>query len=99
MNTKHTPGPWVADTGYISEVRGRQLAVIKKHATRNQTICLVTPTSTMSIEDDTNARLIAAAPELLEALQLMYDLAYSGQSAGNDDLDKAFSTIKKATNE
>ena len=77
---KHTPGPWVrdvshgADWGYIRDGEGRMVAVcgipegedLLKHR-RNGT----DPT-------EANARLIAAAPDLLEALKTMHSLMANG---------------------
>lgn len=59
MNTKHTPGPWEAvEIGVIAQK-------ITSHG--NFYICsLIDPENE---EDKANARLIAAAPELLEALK------------------------------
>ena len=66
-NTQHTPGPWnVGDDspndyeGPIIDTRDRAVAVITiDHETES------TP------EDRANARLIAAAPELLDAAELV----------------------------
>ncbi|MFY2855016.1 hypothetical protein ACOTJG_13670 [Achromobacter xylosoxidans] len=68
MTTNHTPGPWVRDTGSGSgcDVRaenGRKVAATwginngDPHRPAYRAEC------------DANARLIAAAPELLEALE------------------------------
>lgn len=55
MNTrKHTPGPWVADDGAIA----RQFD--------NSTIARIVGARS-SVEHQANARLIAAAPDLLTA--------------------------------
>lgn len=54
--SKHTPGPWVsvsAEGGWDG---------VAEAANRNSTIC------TLSLNNPENARLLAAAPELLEAL-------------------------------
>ena len=73
MNTDHTPGPWThdksegSDWGWIRDKRGVMVAVcsipegedLLRHR-RNKT----DPT-------ECNARLIAAAPDLLEALKGM----------------------------
>ncbi len=58
MSTKHTPGPWV-----VNPVRAQ---VDATHAP----ICQLLWPTRMRSEDETesNARLIAAAPELLAAL-------------------------------
>lgn len=62
-NTKHTPGPWELSEGNTSlwakspwNARVR-IAEIKRHSPMN------------GIDSDANARLIAASPELLEALE------------------------------
>lgn len=65
MSAQHTPGPWVqwADTNIV----------IRLHTGRPQAedlrICEVA-TNTWKDEGRHNARLIAAAPELLEALRI-----------------------------
>lgn len=69
MTTNHTPGPWVRDTGsgFGCDVRaenGRKVAATwginngDPHRPAYRAEC------------DANARLIAAAPELLEALEI-----------------------------
>ena len=57
MNTKHTPGPWTIDGLHISG-NGYSIAHINSHRTT---------------EGRANADLIAAAPELLEALENLLD--------------------------
>lgn len=60
MKTKHTPGPW---TAYQLDNSRRQ---ILDHGSRGpRTVC--------KVNDATDARLIAAAPEMLEALELIKD--------------------------
>jgi Ser/Thr protein kinase RdoA (MazF antagonist) len=61
MSTKHTPGPWSNDGDYIRAAAGNnrpdlvRIAEVFAGWTQEQT--------------NANARLIAAAPELLAALQ------------------------------
>jgi hypothetical protein len=89
---KHTPGPWVVD--------GKQAWVTQ--GTRDLPIAaLLWPTSLRS-EDETmaNARLIAAAPELLEALidlrrQVHEACARDGE--GDFETGRAAASIAKAT--
>lgn len=67
METKHTPGPWRIGTPgpngcyTIGTVRGLMTAMIAH--SRNE--------PDQAIEAEANARLIAAAPCLLEALQAL----------------------------
>ncbi len=78
MTTKHVPGPWKYHLGnganprfHIQNIGGYQIA---------STTELVTPKTAKLSKDfdenpikEANARLIAAAPELLEACQGMVD--------------------------
>lgn len=57
---KHTPGPWHIANG--CQIRSAKDQIAKAWMTRNG-------------EGLANARLIAAAPELLEALELLAELA------------------------
>lgn len=64
-NAKHTPGPWgvlIGDAGPIvfAGNKGNMVATCLRQIT--------------SAEREANARLIAAAPELLTALEVLVDL-------------------------
>jgi len=67
METKHTPGPWEQGT----QTRGSTTLVA-----RIETGFAVAEMRNVHFreEAEANARLIAAAPELLEALQLAYSV-------------------------
>jgi hypothetical protein len=88
MTTKHTPGPW---------------AVSLDHIFRNQSDIFEIHWSSIGecvaecVHGEANARLIAAAPEMLEALQRLYkDLPYVNQANGGM---QARAAIAKATGE
>ena len=71
MTSKHTPGPWVA---------GKDVATNVFTDCRRYLICScedITEYDTTDSEKKANARLIAAAPELLAALRGMIDYAAS----------------------
>ena len=95
--SKHTPGPWETkpeecDRPYI-RVRGTRLGCRFKVAN------VLTPVyenvhKREAEETRANARLIAAAPELLEALRAMLDEDDGGMTAS-----KARAAIAKATGE
>ena len=59
MTDKHTPGPWTVspDNSRVVQGEGRRIALAYSHAIQPGAV------------GDANARLIAAAPELLEALE------------------------------
>lgn len=66
MKTKHTPGPWVVAYGQVYRAEPSPTC-------ENAGICIAKPDRnephTSPCERDANARLIAAAPELAEALR------------------------------
>jgi hypothetical protein len=68
MSTQHTPGPWLTDR---NNVHTGQIATIH-HCLNNSWVEVWTDkwaqTGLGEEEQEANARLIAAAPELLEAL-------------------------------
>ncbi|MGZ9981521.1 hypothetical protein ACXXCT_08635 [Bordetella bronchiseptica] len=91
MTTRHTPGPWkcqLAKSGsgrlQVSGPRGEQIAILWR-----------------SSKDTTeaNARLIAAAPEMFEALSVLY--AVAAEQLGDDwaAVTDAAAVIAKATGE
>lgn len=89
MNTQHTTGPWMVS-------RYSQSTVLKSINIRggNEHIArVVVPDTAQSIEEyEANAHLIAAAPELLEALEnvLYWD-------NGKPEWEVARAAIAKAT--
>lgn len=105
MNTKHTPGPWIA-TGWENTVVNIPDIYFGGHLT----IC-VYPASGQAPRSEAvaNARLIAAAPDLLEALEAIrariageFDnpalVKFGGLRDINEDVNTlAATTIAKAT--
>ena len=75
MSAKHTPGPWLTDRG---NAHTGQIATIH-HCLNNDWVEIWTDkwaeTGLGEGEQEANARLIAAAPELLDALQAMTEIA------------------------
>lgn len=84
--SKHTPGPWKAVkcgvTNTIETNNGASLLAMMDHYTD---------------EDEANAKLMAAAPEMLEALEeLKATNSYWWQDVDENLLVKIESVIKKA---
>lgn len=89
MNTKHTPGPWIADletwAGIVNAPAGTIAGPVggSKGATLD--------------ELHANARLIAAAPELLEALDgLMAKLSAKSPALQYHDCKEAYEQARTA---
>lgn len=100
--TKHTPGPWMlaeAVTGRHAITNMRRIRS-KNEELEHGAICEVYGVADGSVAH-ANARLIAAAPELLEALKLM--LAGTQKDCGkvcmpgDNAVRSAFAAIAKAT--
>lgn len=91
MTTQHTSGPWAVGLYGVSE-----RAVIKCGAKTIATIGYVDDGES-NLHTHANARLIAAAPELLEALQAMLADASVGHGVPSfTALDMAKQAIAKA---
>jgi hypothetical protein len=99
MSVQHTPGPWYfhvnkADTLYV--VRGPKDIVVCEMSWHSSIPCHYT----LRDESEANARLIAAAPDLLAALRLAQEQMerFDGESAGWHEANDAISAaIAKAT--
>ena len=97
--SKHTQGPWKAD-GYSirqSSTGTRHVAEIA-YTGPHHTPPEEYPKS-CRLQDEANARLIAAAPELLEALQGMLDGYDDDYTHDEPPCKAARAVIAKATNE
>ena len=87
MEKKHTPGPWKTQTHIsldrmeIRDANGRRIAEC----------AMVFPMSAKT--HDANASLIAAAPELLEALQ---EIVTAADGEGRSQLDASFTKARAA---
>ena len=93
METKHTPGPWMFDATLKGDGSFGGSYIVSNNAKRTW------PLAEVYRED--NARLIAAAPDLLEALKaLVADLKpYMGQGRMDDKIRNAIAAIAKSTGE
>jgi len=95
MKTQYTKGPWQVDAfDYVKTSDGHNVATVYSGS----------PSKITQNEASANARLIAQAPALLEALEALYQQALAlDQSATHDGLNncqalaKARSAINSAT--
>lgn len=81
MTTNHTPGPWSV-TKAKHGVEMSQYVVAMVAPDRNDRALVVHAEQGDDGQGDANARLIAAAPELLEALSVLY--AVAAEQLGDD---------------
>jgi len=92
MTTKHTPGPWTLDD------RGYKYIVHKPgdgYITRD--ICRMDSSTMAAFAQEANARLIAAAPDLLNAV--LFLLGNPDNRISRADVNAARAAIAKATGE
>ena len=93
-DVKHTPGPWAVDSdgsGWYIEAtpeRGHSLAFIASPEFQEEP-------DTSASEAEANARLIAAAPDLLEALQWLVDIL-PDPDLDNDELQRTWTRRARA---
>lgn len=98
MVTKHTHGTWVA---IIDDITNEH--PVMKGFPEHENICMVNSSSCFgnreSTESEANAKLIAAAPELLDALCAVlrsYEAACPERYYSDDNVALADDVIKKA---
>lgn len=90
---KHTPGPW-----YLDEVSADDWQV--NSDLHDHCLFQITPTigvESLTDEDKANARLIAAAPELLEALLALLNVSEELCGLELKEIKKGRALIAKAT--
>lgn len=93
MQTKHTPGPW--HIGVRTFHAGRDV-----YGPKGEPVAVADDAITATPEAEANARLIAAAPELLAALRHLLEDAVAlnmGESDRSGVLAEARAAIDKAT--
>lgn len=100
MSTKHTPGPWSWDDEVWTDYDPAERAPWLVDANGNLIL-----TGVIRCKSEQDARLIAAAPELLEALILLEQEMILSGNAGSADygwkpaIEKTRAAIAKATGE
>ncbi len=94
---QHTPGPWHLGAKFVGTVDGYSVQGFPISA-QGQSICRVHAGHILGFgNEDANARLIAAAPDLLAALKAL--LAYEDAEEGfflSGDTEAARAAITKA---
>ena len=95
MTAKHTPGPWKTRKGFFSD----SVEIYKpKHLKKPFIPTEIAVIRVEGPEGEANARLISAAPELLEALRGMLEVFGDEFGIGSSETcDAARAAIAKAT--
>lgn len=104
---KHTPGPWYVDIEYPIQIMKHMEHLVGTSKCTEYVVADISEGAFMGEEELANARLIAAAPEMFEALQelLAWDLdslpgeVSLGYSGIEKDIALAKAAISKATGE
>ena len=105
--TTHTPGPWQVYKGPMNMDGGlnpffRGIVALLKHSGEDDDVCVILDRNEEAHDYEANARLIAAAPELIEALQDLVDWQNgpplpSYVKGWTESMEKATAAIAKAT--
>jgi len=88
MKTKHTPAPWEVNPRATRNVRHGNLTIAN---------CSSSQDGSREEQEIANAKLIAAAPELLEALEELIKVYERNGQLLSFDVNIARKAIKKAT--
>lgn len=99
MKPKHTPGPWVIENGYDGEGQ----CIVSTDTEYGDCVCITKSLDQDFEGNEANARLIAAAPEMLEALETLsrqlVRLGTGVQAHLQDELKRAQAALSKARGE
>lgn len=75
-SSAHTPGPWLASVSHCEEIYGLDKHDCVESRSAGQLVADICPTGDDE-ESAANARIIAAAPELLRYLKCIVEIAQS----------------------
>ena len=94
IKTKHTPGPWL-----VTDRATAPNKVIVHAQPRRIALCYLQGKAVYvdRAEAEANAKLIAAAPELLEAMIKVYTAKVETGKIGTEEVSMMIAVIKKAT--
>ena len=100
MSTQHTPGPWELSEGVYKDGFGtyRRIEQVEQFGDVVGSVCIRHEINhTLNEAGEANARLIAAAPDLLEVLEICAMVL--NQVWYRTPADMAYAAIAKATGE
>ncbi len=90
----HTPGPWTLLVDHHRTDRRRRMALVSTPNARMSIDC--TDSGATYRDDCDNARLIAAAPDLLAALKVARDVLTSTRYEFNSDFEIAMKLVHQS---
>ena len=95
MATQHTPGPWKSKKGWADTCLGIDTAIFDITEATGKDAGHIASTISATAVDKANALLIAAAPDLLAALEdWLHNI--EGLEGRSDHVDTARAAVKKA---
>ena len=80
MKRAHTPGPWICQYSPYTSQDDQEIPAFEVHGDRGEKVC-DTNEDRPALEQEANARLIAAAPELLDALEYFFNIMHDYESS------------------
>lgn len=96
MSSKHTPGPWKWSDQYTHPSGKPAWTLLGRHGLYGILTC-DQGSAPQDLSDEANARLIAAAPELLAALQIAVRQNSHDMQMTGEELRICAAAIAKAT--
>ena len=105
MDAKHTPGPWIVRESPKPNIEGPELRLSIKHTSPGRDgaeFCEIVAGHVTAEADATaraNARLIAAAPDLLAACEAAYQLGMGERDDGHAVKTMLCAALAKARGE
>jgi len=96
MSATHTPGPWTVTHSFDATIRREIWTETDRETGHRELVALIPDADGEHINGD--ARLIAAAPAMLAALQTIWNTApYGDPDKWNAAVDKVVLAIEQAT--
>lgn len=94
----HTPGPWIADSVHWCKTEGGMVSFRIRGADKRGVCCATSSTKREALEMAANARLVATAPELLDALAAICAKyhCYVGDDADTGNATSLYTLIQNA---
>lgn len=98
--SEHTPGPWRVDPehwGDVQDANGHEICAVFDENDQGEQWKIGGTITATTREGWANARLIAAAPDLLAALEAIMNARWRPEGMSEENADRARAAIARAT--